>query len=88
MIDLQLDEEDEYRRPAVVSQPSALVRLVLRTGVVQTQRQAEYVLLGLACAGMLIALWTLFSKGHPAPSNPYEEGQNVFLPPDGAVRHN
>lgn len=84
--DLQLDEEQDFSRKAeVVEKPSVLVRTVLSTGFVQTKKQAEYVLLGIAgvCIIATILISVVFLRGSGTPNNPYEEGQSVLLPPRG-----
>ena len=70
MTDISFNEE-----PGAASYPSAakkpfLVSLVLSTKVVSTDRQAEYVLIGIAvlCVLLTVLFWP---KGRP-PANPAE----------------
>lgn len=60
-------EDEQGRRPAAAAEKSLLVRLVLSTRLVQTDRQAEYVLLGVASVVILIAIliWSFASSPHP-----------------------
>lgn len=82
MTDLQFNEEQEFTRLDTAPQPPFLIRLALKTGVVQTEKGAQYLLLAIAAALLLISLFILFSGGGSAPPpNPYVEGQNVLLPP-------
>lgn len=54
MTTIQFDEDQEFSRSPEVTQTPLFVRLVLKTGIVSTQKQAEYVLLGLAISGFII----------------------------------
>ncbi len=86
MADVQFEEEQQYRQGYQAEHKPLLIRLVLATGIVSTDKQAEYVLLGVAAALLLIAIFVAFSGGQSTPSeNPYVEGQNVLLSP-GAPR--
>ncbi|MES2931732.1 MAG: hypothetical protein V4682_03490 [Patescibacteria group bacterium] len=70
MATISFDEEpDIIARPAITKKPF-LVRLVLSTKIVTTDKQAEYVLIGIAvfCVLLTIVLWP---KGPPA-ANPSE----------------
>ena len=55
MADIQFDEEQQYRQPGQVEQKSLFIRLVLATGIVSTDKQAEYVLLGVAIVLIILA---------------------------------
>ena len=72
MADLQFSEEQEFTRPAEVPQQSVFIRLALKTGLIQTERSAEYLLLGIAVVGIVFTLFMLFSGGGstkpPVPS--------------------
>lgn len=86
MTDLQFNEEQEFTRLDTAPQFPFIIRLALKTGVVQTERGAQYLLLAVAGALLLISLLILFSGGGGAPpENPYVEGQDVFLPPGAAT---
>jgi len=82
MSNVQFDEEQEFSQRHMAPQQSFLMRLAFKTGFVQTEKGALYLLLAVAGALLLIALFILFSGDGSAPSlNPYVEGQNVLLPP-------
>jgi hypothetical protein len=51
---IQFDEEQQYQRPAQANQKSLFVRLVLSTGVVSTDRGANYVLLAVAIIAIVL----------------------------------
>ena len=55
MADVQFEEESQYQRPAESEKKSFFIRLVLATGIVSTDRQAEYVLLGVAALALVLA---------------------------------
>lgn len=64
MTDIQFDEDQEYQRPIQVAQKPFFVQLVPAT-------KAEYVLLGIACFGILFSLFMLFSsRSVPKPVVP------------------
>ncbi|HVB19997.1 MAG TPA: hypothetical protein VNF51_01765 [Candidatus Paceibacterota bacterium] len=54
MADIQFNEEQQYQRSAQIGRKPLFVRLVLATGIVSTDKQAEYVLLGIAFLGFFI----------------------------------
>lgn len=55
MSDIQFEEEQQFQRPAQSEQKPLFIRLVLATGVVSTDREAEYVLLGIAVFLVILA---------------------------------
>ncbi len=56
MADIQFEEEQMYTRPnTALKQQSALARLVLKTGIVRSERAAQYVLLGVAALALIAA---------------------------------
>ncbi|HQT82909.1 MAG TPA: hypothetical protein PLW99_02030 [Candidatus Paceibacterota bacterium] len=61
MSDIQFNEDDQYKRYAQPGRKPLLVRLVLRTGMVSTDENANYVLLGIVVAGFIIAGMLSFS---------------------------
>ncbi len=75
MTDIQFEGESEFERPSATAAPSPLfVRLLLRTGLVQTERGANYVLIGIIVACILIVLYTMYfqngsSQAPPVPIN-------------------
>ncbi len=82
--DLQLDEEKDFSRRVEMTKPSVLVKLVLATGVVNTEKKAGNVLLAIAGACLLIAavVSVVFLGGDGPPVNPYQEGQSVLGYPE------
>lgn len=57
MSDIQFDEEQQYQRPIYqAEQKSFLTRLVLSTGIVSTDKGAQYVLLGIAIIAAILAI--------------------------------
>ena len=62
MAELQFNEEpQEFSRYDAATRPSALARLVLATGVVETQEAAQYVLFGLFILFTAATLWIFFA---------------------------
>ena len=55
MADIQFDEEQQYQQNDLVEQKPFLVRLVLATKIVSTDRQAEYALLGIVITVFVIS---------------------------------
>ena len=73
MTDIQFDEEQQYRQHGQAEKAekkSLFIRLVLATGVVSTDRQAEYVLLGIAVVGIIVSLFLSFGGGSHTPQKP------------------
>jgi predicted secreted protein len=55
MADIQFQEDQEFsRRDTAPAQPT-FVRLVLKTGIVSTKTQAEYVLIGFSVLLLILA---------------------------------
>ncbi len=82
MADVQFNEDQEFVRSGVLPEQSFFVRLVLKTGLAQTKRGAEYILLSVAGVCILIAVFVFMSAGNSASSvQKFKEGQNVFMPP-------
>ena len=73
MTDIQFNEEQEFRRPTQEPKKKSLfVQFVLATGVVTTDRQAEYVLLGMSAIFLILAFLipVLFGNSSaPAPKD-------------------
>jgi len=65
--DIQFNEEQEFRRSTLVEQKPYFVRLVLSTGIVSTDQQAGYVLLGFSVFLLILAFLvpSLFGGSHP-----------------------
>jgi hypothetical protein len=67
MADLQFIEPQEYGQRRTLPPPSFLTRLVLRSGLVETERGAQYLLLGVTVVCIGIALFLTLSSGPSAP---------------------
>ena len=67
MADIQFDEEQQYGRYLQTEQKPFLIRLVLATNIVSTDRAAEYVLVGFVLLGLLISVFFFTRGGSPAP---------------------
>lgn len=70
MSDVQFDDNNPSGRfaPSVSGTP-ALVRLVLKTGIVKDEKQANYILIGIAVCAVLLTLYVLKSSfGSPSRS--------------------
>jgi len=65
-------EDNEFARPesSAAAEPPRLIRVVLSTGIVSTEKDAQYVLLGTAALLLLIAAGVLFAGfgGRHAPT--------------------
>lgn len=68
MTDLQFDTEQEYTSQYTVPTQPLFVRWVLATGIVKDEKQAQYVLIGVAIVAILLAVW-LYPSRH-APVSP------------------
>ena len=62
MADIRFYDESQYEKSMQMRQRSFLTRLVLATGIVSTESQAEYVLLGIATLVAALAFW-IFMTG-------------------------
>lgn len=67
MAEVQFEEEQQFQRYGQVEQKPFLIRLVLSTGIVSTDKQAQYVLLGIAGLGIIVTLFIMFSGGRSSP---------------------
>ncbi|MDE1966284.1 MAG: hypothetical protein KGI41_03540 [Patescibacteria group bacterium] len=69
--------EPEYGQPraAPAGTPSRIIALVLLSGVVKTERQAEYLLLCTAVIAIIVAVWLQIGGGKP-------KTPETLLPPD------
>jgi hypothetical protein len=83
MADIQFEEESQYRRPAQFEQKPLFIRLVLATGIISTDKQAKYLLLGIAGVGILFTLFMVFHFGGSAskPAVPSITGAPLSLTP-------
>lgn len=87
---VHFEEEDEdlrYQRRFQEQQKPFIIRLVLSTGLVKTEKSATYFLLVVIVISLLISfayfLSTVSTGSPPAPS--FQEGQNVLLPSNTTV---
>ncbi len=55
MAEVQFEEEPQYQNFPQPEKKPFFIRLVLATGIVSTDRQAEYVLLGVAALAIVLA---------------------------------
>lgn len=77
MSDIQFDEDQESKRSISVGQKPLFVRLVLATGIVSTDKAAEYILLGIVGLSLVIMTVVISSSGGaPVPSQ-MEQGRAV-----------
>jgi len=67
MPNVSFNEEPEYARPSRNAQKPVLTRLILATKFVATDKQAEYVLIGIAVLALVVTLW-LWPFGRSAPA--------------------
>lgn len=56
-------DEEPSALPSSVSRPSAMVRFLLSTKIVSTEKDAEYVLLGVAALAVVIGVSVFLSSG-------------------------
>ncbi|MEK7480823.1 MAG: hypothetical protein AAB604_01830 [Patescibacteria group bacterium] len=76
--------QNEWRPAARASSPSTprVVRWVMENsgGYVKDEKQASYVLLGLAAAAIVVSLWLLLGRGG-GPNVPLPRGAKIIYPP-------
>ena len=75
MAEIQFNEEQEYQRPAQADRKPFFVRVVLATKIVSTERDAEYVLVGVVVLCLIAAFTIPFLFSGPkgvvqTPSSP------------------
>ncbi|MHB0865881.1 MAG: hypothetical protein ACYC1Y_03215 [Minisyncoccota bacterium] len=70
MEELQFDEEPTYQPRPEVEKKSLLTQLVLTTGIVSSEQQAQYVLLSVAAVATVLSFFLFFSMGTPTPQVP------------------
>jgi hypothetical protein len=71
MGDVQFDEEHtDIRRSVLVKKSSGFRDLVLKTGMVKTEKEADYILLGIAICAVIIAGFLFISTFGSAPLPP------------------
>jgi hypothetical protein len=54
---IQFDEEQQYQQSPQADKKPFFIRLVLKTGIVSDDRQAEYILLGFVAIVILISIY-------------------------------
>lgn len=84
MADIQFDEEQQYQQTRQVEQKPFLVQLVLSTGIVSTDKQAEYMLLGFVAFAIIISFFLLYGGSFSSRSNtapPPPQGLNSYVIP-------
>ncbi|MFA6408523.1 MAG: hypothetical protein WCW36_03630 [Candidatus Paceibacterota bacterium] len=82
MADIQFNEDQEYQRSAIVERKSLFVRLVLATGIVSSDKAAEYVLICFVILGLGI---TFFSFTRSGPASPPPATQIIWVAGPGAI---
>lgn len=81
MADIQFNEEQEFSRRTAAAQTPRFVRLVLKTGIVSTEKGANYVLLIAVVVAGILALFVIpFSLG-PTSSKPIINPNIPISPP-------
>lgn len=63
MTNIQFDEEQQYQPAQRAEQKSFLVRFILSTGIVSTEKQSEYVLLGIVIVIILATISIIMTGG-------------------------
>ncbi len=76
MAEISFDEEQQYQTANVGLQKSFFVRIVLNTGIVSTEKAAEYVLVALAGLLLLVSAFIFFGIGGK---------KNAQLPPGAQI---
>ena len=66
MSTVSFNEEPTPAAYSAIAKKPALIRMVLATKIVQTDKQAEYVLIGIAVLA-IIAMIVIWPKGRPQP---------------------
>lgn len=66
MSTVSFNEEPTRAAYSAIAKKPALIRMVLATKIVQTDKQAEYVLIGIAVLA-IIAMIVIWPKGRPQP---------------------
>ena len=90
MADIQFEEEQEFSRPiAAPSQPTS-VRLALATGLVKTEKQAEYMLIGTSLVILVVAffVWYVSSPSFSGGINPQNPAQVQLMRIQGQTTPN
>ena len=71
MPEMKFEEQaDEFGRPPQQSAGADLTGKLVAWGLAANRQQAEYILLGVGVAALLLALYFLFSGGSDLPAKP------------------
>ena len=81
MADVQFEEEQQYQPAYETERKPFMVRLVLSTGIVSTDKQAEYVLLGIAALAIILAFIAPSFIGGGSPKLTPEDRQRALTAP-------
>ena len=88
IISLQFMTSIQFKK----KKPSRLIRIsrrsVFGTECMKIERYTGYVLSSIFATGVLITLFVTFTGENKPPVNPFREGQNVLLPPEGNISLN
>jgi hypothetical protein len=76
MADISFDEDQQAGRPRQIisHKKSFFIRLALGTGLVKTDKGAQYLLIGTAVVMLLIAGWLVVTSVLPKPPPPLDSG--------------
>ena len=83
MSDVQFEEDNSMnmnnRFAMAAGEPPIMVKLLLKTGLVKDEKQANYVLIGIAAVSVLLTIWvvksTFFGASTPvAPPSGFPTG--------------
>lgn len=75
MPELQFEDEKNYERQTVREGSAGFTGLVLKSGLVKNEQQAQYVLLGFAFVAILFSVYLILPKSF---------GKTAVKPPPGA----
>jgi len=84
MADIQFEEESQFRRPEEANQKPFFIRLVLSTGIVSDEKQAQYVLLGIAVLVIILAFMIpsfIGGSQKPVPQSVVDKALRLPPPP-------
>jgi len=81
MTDVQFSGEQFAPAPMAQPQQSFLMRMAYGTGLVSTDEQAQYVLIGIAVVAALLAAYVLFGTVNHPPAPPAVPPGASSIPP-------
>ena len=73
-------ENEQIPQPAYVSQKKGLIGAIVKTGVVKNEKEAQYLLLGLAGILLLVAIILPFTGPRQSDEPPVRESEDYLLP--------